>query len=126
MATSVEIYQDSADPPEWRWRVKADDTIIGASSEGFSREAYTINNLKSLPKYCRDVDIKTASDDADSPASERLLPLEFYQDTGSEWRWRIKAQNGRIVHASDEGWGTKTEAEDNIRALVVAVNAWTP
>ena len=126
MATTVEFYEDNSDPSEWRWRVTADDTVIGKSSEGYSREQYATNNFKSLPRYCRAVDIKTASDDADAPAGERLLPLEFYQDTGSEWRWRITAQNGRIVHASDEGWGTKAEAVTNVEALVVVAEGWTP
>lgn len=134
MATSVEIYQDSADPPEWRWSVKDGDTVIGKSSEGFSRQAYTVNNLKSLPKYCRDIDIKTASADADDPGAERLLPLEFYRDQRGQgdddgepqWRWRIKAQNGWIVHASDQGWDTKAEAESNVRELVAAILSWSP
>jgi len=128
MATTVEFYEDNSDPAEWRWRVTADATVIGKSSEGYSREQYATNNFQSLPKYCRAVDIKTASDDADAPAAERLLPLEFYQDTADpvQWRWRITAQNGRIVHASDQGWSTKAEAVTNVEALVGVVNGWTP
>lgn len=123
MPTSVEIYQDTADSPEWRWRVTAEGSVIGKSSEGFSSRAYAVENLQSLPGYCREGDIKTA---ADRPEGARTLPLDFYRDAQGEWRWRIKAQNGRIVHASDEGWTEKHEAVDNLRSLAVAVASWSP
>lgn len=126
MATTVEIYKDASKSPEWRWSVKVDDTVIGKSSEGFSRQQYCINNLKSLPRYCRAVDIRAAAADADSPAAERLLPLEFYQDDADKWRWRIRAGNGLIVHASDQGWATKEETVTNVESLVAAVASWSP
>ena len=124
MATTINIYENNKD--EWRWRVTVGGTVLGKSSEGYSRKTYASNNLKSLPRYCRGVNIKTASDDADAPAAERLLPLEFYQDTATpvQWRWRITAQNGRIVHAADQGWDTKAEAVTNVEAMVVAAANW--
>lgn len=30
--------------------------------------------------------------------------LEMYKDSKSEWRWRLKASNGRIVATSGEGF----------------------
>jgi uncharacterized protein YegP (UPF0339 family) len=126
MATTVEFYKDAADPPEWRWRVKASNgQIIGASSEGYQRETYAKNNLTALPKYCREVDIKTASDQPDPRPADATLPLEFYEDNASEWRWRITAQNGQIVHASSEGYSDKAGAKGNLEGLVAAVNTWT-
>lgn len=122
MATTVEIYEDNAS--EWRWRVSADGTILGKSSEGYNRAQYAENNLRTFPRYCRPIDIKTASEGAEIPAEKRILPLEFYKDVESKWRWRITAQNGRIVHAADQGWKTKEEAVTNVRALVVAVDEW--
>ena len=61
MTSSVEVYQDSSDPSEWRWRVTRDGDPLAKSSEGFSKETHTRNNLGSFPIYCRPVDIKTAT-----------------------------------------------------------------
>jgi uncharacterized protein YegP (UPF0339 family) len=124
MAT-VEFYQDESEKQEWRWRVKAGNgQIIGASTEGYDREQHAKNNLSSLPGYCREVDIKTASEAADPRPAADQLPLEFYKDNADEWRWRITARNGQIVHAASEGYVDKATAEGNVRGLSVVVEAW--
>ena len=126
MAT-FEFYQDGSESQEWRWRVKADNgQIIGASSEGYGREQYAKNNLTSLPKYCRDADIKTASDQAYPRPADAKLPLEFYKDNADEWRWHITAMNGQIVHAATEGYSSKSSAKTNLESLVAIVKTWTP
>lgn len=119
--TSVEFYRDESEKKEWRWRVKAGNgQIIGASSEGYRREAYAENNLRSLPAFCLPADVKVASDDPEN--SKR--PLSFYQDNADEWRWRIVATNGQIVHASSEGYSAKQGAVGNLSGLRVAVEVW--
>ena len=124
MAT-VEFYEDQSDPKEWRWRVKAaNGQIIGASTEGYSREQFAKNNLASLPKYCREVDIKMASEASGERPENARFPLEFYQDKADEWRWRITAANGQIVGASSEGYSNKTAAVSNLKGLVVAIDEW--
>lgn len=35
----------------------------------------------------------------------------FYRDAAGEWRWRLKARNGRIVADSAEGYTRKDGAE---------------
>lgn len=126
MAT-VEIYQDESDKKEWRWRVKADDgTIIGKSSEGFARKDHTGNNLASLPKYARETDIKTAAAAPDPRPEGSQLPLEFYKDDDGEWRWRITARNGKIVHASVKGWEDKAGAKSNLEGLLKVISGWSP
>jgi len=123
---NVEFYQDDSEDKEWRWRVKASNgQIIGASSEGYGQEQYAKNNLTSLPKYCRQVDIKTASEQSDERPDDAILPLEFYKDNANEWRWRITAGNGQIVHAATEGYINKSGAVSNLEGLVSAVQAWT-
>jgi uncharacterized protein YegP (UPF0339 family) len=122
---NVEIYQDNSDPPEWRWRVTASGTVIGKSSEGFARKTYAENNFRSLPQYCRPVDVKAAADNTDVPEGERVLPLEFYEDQAGQWRWRIVARNGRIVHASDQGWDSKDDAVSNLEGLVSTATSWS-
>ncbi|MCK5643390.1 MAG: DUF1508 domain-containing protein [Gammaproteobacteria bacterium] len=54
------------------------------------------------------------------------MPLEFYKDEGNEWRWRITAANGQVVHASSEGFSDKGSARSNVETLVSAVNKWAP
>lgn len=118
MAT-VEFYEDEAQ--EWRWRVKANNNeIIGASSEGFKRQQYARNNLKSLVLFCLPADLKVATE----AEGESTRPLSFYQDQANEWRWRIKAGNGHITHASSEGFVSKQGAIDNLSGLETAVREW--
>ncbi len=40
---------------------------------------------------------------------------QFYQDPRGEWRWRLKARNGRIV-ASGEGYKTRSGVLNGINA----------
>ena len=123
---AIEIYQDESENAEWRWRVTdLSEQVIGKSSEGYSRRRYAENNLSALPMYCRAVDIKTASE-ADERSGDDVLPLEFYQDEVDQWRWRVRAGNGLIVHASAKGWDLKIEAVANIEALVRAAKQWSP
>ena len=107
--STVEFYQDDSEKKEWRWTVKAGETVLGKSSESF-------------PKFCLPADVKVASEDPEN--SKR--PLSFYQDTAtpSQWRWRVTAGNGLITHASAKGWDTKQEAIDNVGALDNAVKGW--
>jgi hypothetical protein len=37
----------------------------------------------------------------------RRAKLEIYRDTKREWRWRLRAANGRIVADSGEGYRRK-------------------
>lgn len=45
-----------------------------------------------------------------------MSKIEIYQDAAGEWRWRLKASNGRIV-ASGEGYKTKAGAKQGAQAL---------
>jgi uncharacterized protein YegP (UPF0339 family) len=38
----------------------------------------------------------------------------YYKDTKGEWRWRLKAQNGRIVADSGEGYKNLQDCLDEI------------
>lgn len=33
-----------------------------------------------------------------------MATVEFYRDRAGEWRWRLKARNGRILADSAEGY----------------------
>ncbi len=41
----------------------------------------------------------------------------IYKDGKGEWRWRLKARNGRIVADSGEGYKRKAGAEKGINAI---------
>jgi len=115
---NVEFYQDESDKKEWRWTTTENETVLGKSSEGFHSRSYAENNFKSLPSFCLPADVKVASEDPEN--SQR--PLSFYQDDSEDpqWRWRVKAANGLITHASAKGWPTKREAIENVTALGAA------
>jgi len=37
------------------------------------------------------------------------MTYEYYKDAKGEWRWRLKASNGRIIADSAEGYTTERE-----------------
>lgn len=50
-----------------------------------------------------------------------MAKFEIYPDAAGEWRWRLKARNGRIV-ASGEGYKTQAGAMRGTQALKRAAN----
>lgn len=42
--------------------------------------------------------------------------LNLYKDTSGEWRWNVKAANGRIVANSGEGYHNRQDAIEGARA----------
>lgn len=53
------------------------------------------------------------------------MKFELYKDAKGEWRWRLKASNGKIVADSAESYVNKSDCEHGI-SLVTSVNAETP
>lgn len=52
--------------------------------------------------------------------------FEIYKDTRGEWRWRLRARNGRIVADSAEGYASKrnvTRAVTDMRGAVDCARA---
>ena len=57
--------------------------------------------------------------------------FEIYRDTAGDWRWRLRAANGRIVADSAEGYasrrnvlratGALCDAVDGVRAVAAPV-----
>ena len=45
----------------------------------------------------------------------------FYKDSSNQWRWRILAENGRIVGDSSEGYHNRVDAENGFELIVEAV-----
>lgn len=44
--------------------------------------------------------------------------LELYEDKAGEWRWRLKASNGRIVAIGGEGFSRKSACRTSM------LNVW--
>jgi uncharacterized protein YegP (UPF0339 family) len=45
--------------------------------------------------------------------------FQVYEDRAGEYRWRLRASNGRIVADSGEGYVYKFECKDMIRKIQV-------
>lgn len=56
------------------------------------------------------------------------MKLEIYKDKKNEWRWRLKARNGRIVATCSEGYKTKQGLENTLGSinLHAAYNIFSP
>lgn len=52
--------------------------------------------------------------------TEKRAHFEIYQDTSGDWRWRLRAANGRIVADSAEGYASKRNAK---RAVMSTLDA---
>jgi uncharacterized protein YegP (UPF0339 family) len=123
MAVKVELYEDKKG--ESRWRIKASNgQIIGAATEGYLRKEHALNNLKSLLIYANETSIRIASEGVDQRPDNANLPVEFYKDNADEWRWRVTARNGSIVHAATEGYTSLDGAKKNLESLVKYVAEW--
>ena len=49
------------------------------------------------------------------------MKVEIYEDTPGQWRWRIRAVNGRIMAISGESYANKANALRAIDTLVHAI-----
>jgi len=54
------------------------------------------------------------------------MHFEVYADGAGEWRWRLKARNGRIIADGAEGYKSKAGAKRAVIALRLRIGIWTP
>ena len=47
----------------------------------------------------------------------------YYQDNKGEWRWRLKAANGRILADSGEGYSSEQEYLEDIKRVKSSADA---
>jgi uncharacterized protein YegP (UPF0339 family) len=45
--------------------------------------------------------------------------LQLYQDKKDEWRWRLKASNGRIIASGGEGFSSRSSCHKSV------LNVWS-
>ena len=56
----------------------------------------------------------------------RTAKLEIYRDARSEWRWRLRASNGRIVANSGEGYRRRASMLRGIECARVLLSGDVP
>jgi len=56
----------------------------------------------------------------------RRAKLEIYRDAKREWRWRLRASNGRIVADSGEGYRRKASLLGGIECARVMLSDDVP
>ncbi len=52
------------------------------------------------------------------------LKMNYYLDKKGEHRWRALSSNGKIVGSSSEGFASKTNASNNVKALTTGTQKW--
>lgn len=53
----------------------------------------------------------------------KQLKFDIYEDDGGEWRWRLKAANGRKISDSAEGYTSKAGARRAVDTVINTVLA---
>jgi len=118
MKNDVDFYREGKSRRGWRWRVRSrNGEILGTSTEGYSRRSGAARNAESLLRYATTEKIQAASSEV-ARRHEGRKGLVFYRDAAGDVRWRIVATNGKIVHASSEGFSSVTKARKNLQVLV--------
>ena len=129
MAAKYELYQDKRG--EYRWRLRHQNgNIIADSAEGYSSKAGALNGIESVKKNVGEADIKEIATEPElKPESVIVTPspplptpappakFELYQDKVSEYRWRLRHQNGNIIADSAEGYSSKAGALNGIESV---------
>jgi uncharacterized protein YegP (UPF0339 family) len=96
---TFELYQDRTN--QHRWRLKATNgQIIATSGQGYKDKR----------------DAKSAINRIKSDAATKLK-FETYNDTATDYRWRLKATNGQIIATSGQGYKNKADCEHAIDVI---------
>jgi len=51
------------------------------------------------------------------------MKYHVYKDDAGEWRWRLKAANGKVLADSGEGYSSKTACKEGIDLVKASANA---
>lgn len=55
--------------------------------------------------------------------SERRAHFEIFRDSRGDWRWRLRAGNGRVIADSGEGYASRWNAKRAINTFVDEIRA---
>lgn len=51
------------------------------------------------------------------------MRFELYRDSGGEWRWRLRVQNGNVIADSAEGYARREDCEHGIALVRTSADA---
>lgn len=103
---TFELYEDSAG--EYRWRLRHDNgNIIADSGEGYSSKSNAREAIERVQGYAPGADVLDVGQAA----------FELYEDSASEYRWRLRHRNGNIIADSGEGYSSRSAAEDAVNGV---------
>ena len=113
--TAFEMFQDAAG--KWRWRlIHENGNILADSGQGYSSRSKARQGLDSVRSNVGDAPVEEASD-GEAADSAGKATFELYEDTGGEYRWRLRHRNGNIIADSGEGYASKSNAQDAIERV---------
>jgi uncharacterized protein YegP (UPF0339 family) len=92
-----ETYQDAR--KEYRWRLKATNGQIIATSQGYNDKRDRDNSIERIKK------------------DATKLTFETFEDARKEYRWRLKATNGQIIATSGQGYKDRRSCENAIDVI---------
>jgi len=116
-----ECYEDSAD--QYRWRlVHRNGNIIADSSEGYASAQKAKQGLESVRKNAPGAYIVDTSKD-DDPLTEggSKATFELFEDSESNWRWRLVHDNGNIIADCGQGYSSKQKAKQGLQSVRINV-----
>lgn len=120
-----ELYEDNGG--EYRWRLRhRNGNLIADSGEGYTQRHNAQGGMQSVRRNALGATTLLIESEADLPetgATERLVvpattesqaDFELYEDTGGEYRWRLRHENGNIIAGCGEGYASRRGAENSI------------
>jgi len=96
----------------WNFNLKAGNGEIIAVSEVYSSTAACRKGIASVMKNATAAGVE----DQTEGASAKNPKFEIFVDRGGEFRFRLKARNGKIIAAS-EGYSSKSGCENGIASV---------
>ncbi|GAB3707517.1 amphi-Trp domain-containing protein [Halorubrum pallidum] len=114
---TFELYADSAD--EWRWRLRHDNgNIIADGGEGYSDKRDARSGIESVRRNAPGAHVVDVDRDEEPPADGGSdAVFELFRDSGDEWRWRLRHDNGNIVADGGQGYASKQKAKQGLRSV---------
>lgn len=96
-----ETYRDAKS--QFRWRLKgANGAVMATGGEGYKAKADLERGIQVVQQ---------------AGAAGSKSKFETFQDARNEFRWRLKASNGRVVAESSESYKNKADCEAAIERI---------
>ncbi|MXR21554.1 HVO_2922 family protein [Halobacterium bonnevillei] len=101
-----DVYEDDAG--EYRWRLRAENgNVVADSGEGYSSRSEAENAVERVRGHAPDADALDVG----------FAAFEVYEDSGGEWRWRLRHRNGNIIADGGQGYSERSSVHDAIEGV---------